>query len=125
MNTQNIGPERFESIVRDTLQDVGHRSGTDAGLADRLIANAREGETKVVALRRRPTAWLAPLVAAAAVIAVAVGLVVATDHSGSTDRTGAGGSSPAPGSASRHSSSRRRRTATRRSAGACSRRTSA
>lgn len=75
-------PSEFESLVRDTLLAADAATQPDVNTADRLIANAREGVTKVVPLRRRPT-WVAPLVAAAAVVAVALALVLVNNRGSS------------------------------------------
>jgi hypothetical protein len=77
-----ITPDEFDTLVRDTLRAVDAGTQSDVGAADRLIANAREGVTTVVPLRRRPS-WVAPLLAAAAVVAVALALVLANNRSGS------------------------------------------
>ena len=77
-----ITPDEFDTIVRDTLRDVDTRMRPDAGTADRLIANAREGGHTVVAFRRRAN-WTAPLLAAAAVVAVVVAAVLLSNRSDS------------------------------------------
>jgi hypothetical protein len=71
-----ITPEDFETLVRDTMHDVDVQTHPDAGLAERLITNARHSTTTVVAFTKRRS-WSAPLLAAAAVVAVAVTLALA------------------------------------------------
>ena len=76
-----ITPDEFDTLVRDTLRAVDADTQPDAHVADRLIANAREGVVKVVPLRRRAT-WVAPLIAAAAVVVVALALVLVNNRGG-------------------------------------------
>ena len=75
-------PNEFDTLVRDTLRAVDAATTQDGDTADRLIANAREGATKVVPLRQRQPrpAWIAPLIAAAVVVAVALAVVLATNR---------------------------------------------
>ena len=84
-----IDPDEFDTLVQDTLRAVDADTHTDPSLADRLIANAREGETKVVALHwpRRAAARIAPLIAAAAVAVVVLALVFVGHHSGGRSAT--------------------------------------
>jgi hypothetical protein len=80
-----ITPDEFDTMVRDTLRDVDAHTQLDTSAPDRLIANARQGVTTVVAFRR-PTRWIAPLIAAAAVVLVALAVVL-IDNRGGADRT--------------------------------------
>ena len=88
-----ITPEDFEILVQDTMHGVDAQTHPDAGLAERLIANAREDTTTVVAFRKRRS-WIAPLLAAAAVVALATTLVLATSRSRTPTQPGGHPSSP-------------------------------
>jgi hypothetical protein len=72
----------FETLVRETLHDASTRAETGPDVTERVLANAKEGAPKVVALHRR-IVWMAPLATAAAVAAVALGISLTSTHQAS------------------------------------------
>jgi photosystem II stability/assembly factor-like uncharacterized protein len=65
----------FDATVRRTLAQVSTAVRPDAGLADRLVNNARADAPPVIPLHtpRRRARWLPPLLAAASIVALVVG----------------------------------------------------
>lgn len=64
----------FDTTLLRALEDVSQASRPAPDLADRLIANAREGRPAVVGLagRRHAQRWTLPLLAAASIVALVV-----------------------------------------------------
>jgi hypothetical protein len=77
MNERTV-PDEFDTMLRDALTDVAGATRPDPGLADLLIANAREGRPAVTSLttRREAKRWALPLLAVASIAAVVVGVLV-------------------------------------------------
>lgn len=75
MMPESPTPDEFDHDVRRALADVAAATNAEAGLADRLVVNARAGRPALVGLaaRRRAKRWAMPLLAAAAVAVLALG----------------------------------------------------
>jgi photosystem II stability/assembly factor-like uncharacterized protein len=97
MNERTV-PDEFDAMLRDAFTDVSDATRPDPGLADLLIANAREGRPAITSLatRRDAKRWVLPLLAVASIAAVVVGIVAASKMAANDHHAPPGHSSPNP-----------------------------